>query len=598
MFSKKQLIIPAVLLMLAPTLAACGTETPTSTPVTEAPTTAPAAGAPTTAPAVGTTDTPAPAMQATSAPSTGAMGGVFRWRAYAEPETFDTALMQENLSIDIGQNIYEGLTQFDVNTLDVKPDIADSWDVSPDGSMYTFHLNKNAKFSNGDPITADDFKYSWNRVLTNPKAPYAYVMDDIKGAKDVEASAVSTDTTKPKMAEATGIEVVDPQTLKVTLNGPSAYFLSQTSLWTYYVINKKIVSQCPADKPSCFTETGKHVGVGAGPYILDTWNHDQNLKLTVNKNYWRPDMAATVDVEIPIVKDTSTAQAQFEQGQLDVLDQPDPKDIKRIQSDPKLKDMLHNSGFARTVWIGLNLKKGPFSPLKDDKALALRQAVAMGIDRQQLIDLALSGTADPVTTLMAKGVPGYHDFEAYKFDATAAKQKLADAGHPGCSGLSLTYTTRDRDVERAVGTQLQTQFKTNLGCTIKVDVIPWKDMLKARQAHEYDMFYGSWGQDYPDPQDWLYALFDTRQIDNGNDPAYSNPDFDKSVEAANAMADKTKQADRMKMYNQAEEMLLKDAAIVPLYQPRRYYEVQSKWTGYTTNAQFAGYFYLVKASTK
>src|SRR5205085_12090916 len=105
------------------------------------------------------------------------------------------------------------------------------------------------------------------------------------------------------------------------------------------------------DKPSCFTETGKHVGVGTGPYILDTWNHDQNLKLTINDKYWRKDMAAHVNVEIPIVKDTSTAQAQFEQGSLDVLDQPDPKDIKRIQGDSKLGGMLHKSTFARTVWI-------------------------------------------------------------------------------------------------------------------------------------------------------------------------------------------------------------------------------------------------------
>jgi len=505
--------------------------------------------------------------------------------------------MQENLSIDIGQNLYDGLTEFDVNTLEVKPNIATSWDVSSDGTVYTFHLSKDAKFSNGDPVTADDFKYSWNRVLSTPKAPYAYVLDDIKGATDVEASTASTDTTKPKLTEASGIVVKDPQTLEVTLKGPSAYFLSQTALWTYYVMNKKVVSQCPADKQSCFTETGKHTGAGSGPYIIDTWNHDQNIKLKVNKDYWRKDQVATADVEVPIVKDTSTAQAQFENGQLSVLDQPDAKDISRIQGDPKLKDQLHKTGYARTVWIGLNVKqdrKGPFAPLNDPKATALRQAIAMSVDRQQLVDLALQGTADPVTTLLAKGVPGYHDFTAYPFDAAGAKQKLADAGYPNCQGLNLTYTYRQRDAEKAVAEQLQAQFKENLGCDVKVEGVEWKDMLTARQAHQYDMFYGSWGQDYPDPQDWLYALFDSKQIDVGNDPAYNKPDFDKLVEQANGMADKSQQADRMKMYNQAEEMLLKDAPLVPLYQPVRYYEVSPKWTGYTTNAQFAGYFRLVK----
>jgi oligopeptide transport system substrate-binding protein len=590
MFSKK--IVALVLLaMLMPLIAACGGTTATDTPQAAAPTDTAVVAAPTTAP----TTAPAAAATNTTAPSTGGTSSnVFTWRAYAEPETFDPALMQENLSIDIGQNLYDGLTEFDVNTLAVKPNIATTWDTSPDGAVYTFHLNPAAKFTNGDPITADDFKYSWNRVLSNPKAPYAYVMDDIKGAKDVEASAASTDTTKTKLTEASGIVVKDPQTLVVTLNGPSAYFLSQTALWTYYVVNKKVVSTCPADKPSCFTETGKHTGAGSGPYIINTWNHGQNIKLTANKSYWRTDQVPAVDAEVPIVTDTSTAQAQFENGQLSVLDQPDAKDIKRIQADAKLGPLLHKTGYARTVWIGLNVKKGPFSPLTDTKAMDLRQAVAMGIDRQQLIDLALQGTADPVTTLLAKGVPGYQDFTAYKFDPAAAKQKLADAGHPNCQGLDLTYTFRQRDAEQAVATQLQTQFKDNLGCNIKVQGVVWKDMLAARQAHQYDMFYGSWGQDYPDPQDWLYALFDSRQIDVGNDPAYNNPAFDKLVEQANGMASQSQQADRIKLYNQAEQMLLKDAPLVPLYQPVRYYEVSPNWTGYTTNAQFAGYFRLVK----
>src|SRR5262249_47798165 len=128
----------------------------------------------------------------------------------------------------------------------------------------------------------------------------------------------------------------------------------------------------------------------------------------------------------------------------------------------------------------------------------------------------------------------------------------------------------------------------------KVDVIPWADMLKARQAHEYEMFYGSWGQDYPDPQDWLYALFDSRQIDVGNDPAYNNPEFDKLVRDANAMADPAKLAERMQKYNQAEQMMLKDAPIVPLYQAQRYWLISPKWKGYDTNAQFVAPFNTIQ----
>ena len=525
MFSKK-LIALVIFVMLMPLLAACGAEnTPTPSAPAEQPTTAP------TAPAAEATNTEAAPAEATQAPSTGG-GGTFKWRAFTEPPTFDPALMEDFIAIDLGQNLYESVTQFNPETLKIEPALAEKWDISPDASVYTFHLRQGVTFSNGDPVTADDIKYSWNRTLTTKGAPYTFVMADIKGATDVIASASSTDTTKTKVTEASGIEVVDPQTIKVTLNGPSAYFLYETALWTYGVINKKIVSKCAADKPSCFNETGANMGAGTGAYTLDTWNHNQNIKFTVNPKYWGP--KATVDVEVPIVQDTTTAQAHFENGQLDAIDGPDPKDLKRIQDDPKLKDMLKSVGQARTVWIGFNVNKAPFGPIGDKKADALRQAINMGMDRQQIIDLALSGAGQPVTTLLPKGVPGYQDFAAYKFDPEAAKAKLAEAGYPNCQGLDLTYMTREREVEKAVGTQIQAQFKDNLGCNIKVQGVTWADFLDAREAHQYDMFYGSWGQDYPDPQDWLFALFDSSQIEgepgatgNGNTEYYKNPEFDK-----------------------------------------------------------------------
>jgi len=589
MFSKK-LIALVLFVMLMPMLAACGAEatpTPPAVQATEAPTTAPAAEA---------TNTEAPA-QATEAPSTG--GGVFRWRAFDEPPTFDPALMEDFLAIDLGQNLYDSVTQFNPETLKIEPALAETWDVSTDASVYTFHIRKDVKFSNGDPLTADDIKYSWNRTLSAKGAPYTFVMADIKGATDVIASAASTDTTKTKVTEASGIEVADANTLKVTLNAPSAYFLNETALWTFGVVNKNVVGKCPADKPSCFTETGANKGAGTGAYILDTWDHNQKLKFTVNPNFWG--QKATVDVEIPIVKDTTTAQAQFENGQLDAIDGPDPKDLNRIKGDAKLKDMLKSVGQARTVWIGFNVQKAPFGPVGDKKADALRQAVNMGMDRQQIIDLALSGAGQPVTTLLPKGVPGYQDFAAYKFDPTAAKAKLAEAGYPNCQGLDLTYMTREREVEKAVGTQIQAQFKDNLGCTIKVQGITWADFLTAREAHQYTMFYGSWGQDYPDPQDWLYALFDSSQIEgepgatgNGNTEGYKNPAFDKLVRDANVLADPAKQDARYKMYNDAEQILLKDAPLAPLYQTTRYWEISSKWTGYGTNAQFIYPFRLLK----
>ncbi|HUS16709.1 MAG TPA: peptide ABC transporter substrate-binding protein [Chloroflexia bacterium] len=600
MSSKRLLSLATLLVVMSMLLAACGgaTETPTTVPVAttapvaQATNTTAAAPAPTdttaAAPATNTAAAPAATVAATSAPVS-VPAGAFSWRAYAEPETLDPALMQENLSIDIGQNLYDSLVEFDPVTQKIRPALAESLpEVSADATVYTFKIRKDAKFSNGDPVTSADVKYSWNRALNNPKAPYLFVMDDIKGALDVEASAVSTDTTKTKVTEASGIETPDAQTVKITLTGPSAYFLSELTVWTYYIINKNVVEKTPD-----FTETGKHLGVGTGSYVLSEWKHEQSLTLTKNTNDWRTEKP-TVDVFIPIIKDTSTAQAQFEAGQLAALDGPNPADLKRISEDSKLKSQLHSVGQARSVWIGLNLKKGPFSPQNDEKAMKLRQAIAMSIDRQELVDLAVSGAGQPLTTLMPAGEPGYKEFEAYKFDPDAAKKLLAEAGYPEGKGLDLTYTYRQRDVEQRVAEQIQAQLKENLGLNVKVQGIEWKIMLADRQAHAYDMFYGSWGHDYPDPQNWLYANFHSSKIDTGNDPAYNDPAFDKLTEQANKLADPTKVDERMALYQQAEELLLKSAAIVPLYQATRYWEISPKWSGYDTNNSFVFPFRLVK----
>ncbi len=597
MFKKQMNLVLALLVGLSLLVASCGTDTATSTPVPAAATatTAPAAAATdTTAPAAAATNTTAPVAAATNTTGTTAPAGdVFSWRAYAEPETFDPALMQENLSIDIGQNFYDGLTVIDPMTQKVGPALAESWDVSPDASVYTFHLRKDAKFTNGDPVTSADFVYSYNRVANTAAAPYEFVMEDIKGFAEVRASVTSTDTTKPKVTTISGLEAPDANTLKVTLKNPSAYFISETTLWTYFVVNQKVVESGGAEwmtKP----------GAGTGAYLLSEWKHNESITMTPNTSYWGSPKP-TVPVLIRIMTDSDTALAEYEKGTLSALDGPDPNSLDRLTKDATLSKQLHNVGQARSVWIGLNLMKGPFSPQNDAKALKLRQAIYMAIDRQQLVDLAVSGAGQPLTTLLPAGEPGYKQYDPYPFDPAKAKQALADAGYPGGAGLDLTYTYRQRDVEKRVAEQIQAQLKENLGLSIKIEGVEWKDMLAARQAHAYTMFYGSWGHDYPDPQNWLFALFHSSQIQgvgtgSGNDPGYSDPNFDKLVEQANKLADPTKVDERFGLYQQAEKLMLDSAAIVPLYQATRYWLVSPKWAGYDTNNSFVFPFRYITAA--
>ncbi len=618
----------AALALLLPLLAACGGTTPTPAPAptsttavlapAASPTTAMMAASPTTAmvmtpttamvmtPTAGMVMTPTAAMTGTSAVTPTAVpptpiassfqgsAGAFRWRVGEDVAQMDPALMEDGVSINVAQNIYDGLTQFNPQTLAVEPAIATKWDINTDGSVYTFHLRNDVKFSDGTVVTAKDFVYSWNRLLANPKAPYSFVFADIKGADEVVASAASTDTTKTKLTAAEGIKAVDDSTLQVTLKGPSAYFLSQTALWSYWIVNQKVVGSDPLSSDWA-QKADTQKGAGTGAYTIKEWARNDHMVLTANDSYWGNVKPSVKEIDEVVIQDGSTSQLRYESGQLDSSELY-TADYDRISKDPKLSKELHAAPQARTVWLGMNQLTGQFAVSGGDKAKNLRIAIAKAVDRADLIDKALNGVGAPAYTLLPKGVPGYQDFKAYEMDLPGAKQALSDAGYPNGQGLKLTYTTRDREDQRAVATVIQAQLKQNLNIDVSVVPVAWSTFLDERRNHKYEFFYGSWGQDYPDPQDWLFPLAVSGQHENNE--GYANPAFDKLVIDANKLADPTKQTDRYKMYNQAEQIYLKDAPIVPLYQFQTDYMLKPGWSGWGYNAQFVAPFrYLSKSGS-
>ena len=196
---------------------------------------------------------------------------------------------------------------------------------------------------------------------------------------------------------------------------------------------------------------------------------------------------------------------------------------------------------------------------------------------------------------MPQGVPGYNAYKAYDLNLTDAKAKLAASGL-NLANLHITYTTRDREDQNKVAAVVQAQLKQNLGLDVSVKSVPWTTFLTERQNHHYNFFYGSWGQDYPDPQDWLFPLASSGQAENSE--GYANPQFDQLVKTANAMADPAKLTQRFALYNQAEKMYLDNATIVPLYQFQTDYMLKPGWTGWGYNAQFTSPFrYLKKSGT-
>ncbi|GEM_PF-386098 len=529
-----------------------------------------------------TTAAAAPTEIAPNSTFTGSVGA-FRWRQAEDAPNLDPALMQDSVSINFSQNLFDGLMEFDPATLSPKPSIAETYTVNADATVYTFKLRKDAKFTDGTPITAKDFVYSWNRLLANPAAPYSFVFDDIKGASEVVASAASTDTTKTKLTAAEGIKAVDDYTLQVTLKQASAYFIPQTALWSYWVVNQKVVGSNPLSSDwAQKAETMK--GSGSGAYTVKEWVRNDHMVLEANDAYWNTPKASVKEIDILIIADGSTAQLRYENKQLD-SSEIYVADYNRLKNDPIMSKELKEVPQASTMWLGFNALSGVFAQSGGEKALKLRQAVAQAMDREDLIDKALDGVGAPAYTLVPQGVPGFKDYQAYKLDIPAAKKALADAGYSDASSLKLTYYTRDREDQRKVGEVIQAQLKQNLGINVEVKAVPWSTFLIERQNHKYDFFYGRWGQDYPDPQDWLYAL--KYSTISQNNEGWANKQFDSMVDQANKLADPARVAERMKLYNDAEKLMLDDAAIVPLYQTSLDFLIKPGWSGWGYNSQFA-----------
>jgi oligopeptide transport system substrate-binding protein len=579
---------------------AAGTTTAAASTAAGTATTTAAAGSATAGTSGGTS---ASIPTAPAFPGKTVAGSVINFREPDDIPASDPALIQDQTSIEVFQNVYDGLTQFATDGKTVVPDIASSWDISSDGLVYTFHLRKDVKFSNGDPVTAQDFIYSWTRLLENPNAPYGYVFDSIKGLADA-ADANITDTAKLKayveQNMPNAVQAPDQYTLKITLAQPASFFLAETALWSYWVVDKNVVEkfadptnkdplQQDKDLNSRWAEAPNNGGglVGTGAYTLDSWAHDQKLVLKANPNYFGGAPGAA-EVDVNIIKDDATALQQFNSGKIDIYQLADFTNYKKLKSDPNIGTQLQEVPGLRVTYLGLNATKGPFA---GDAALPLRQALSYGINKQAIIDSALNGAGYPANSLLV-GVPGdaqdslpcYSDYDPYKYDASKAKQLLAQAGYSSSDKLTQLgqqmspYTFNTSNVNAAIAQNIQAQLKQTLGINITLANTTFKEFLTKRQNHEYISYRDSWGADYPDPQDFLQPLAGTGQPENNE--GWTNKQYDDLVAKGNSAANLQ---DRCTSYQAANKIYIDQAVTVPLFFGKNVYLVSKRVTNWKIN---------------
>lgn len=540
MFSKsvnRWLFGVVALLVIALAVTACspGAPAPSSTDVTPAPGT-----------------TAVPKAQSTTAAGSAArknVGNILRLPGGAggsmDPPTLDPALAGDAASAVYIVEMFSGLVTLDPN-LKVIPDIASTWDVSDDRMTYTFHLRKEAKFQDGRPVTAQDFKYSFERVA-NPAtgSPVAETyLGDIVGVKD---------KLNRKASDIKGVQVVDDYTLKITIDAPKAYFLAKMSFTAAFVVDKNNVERGGrtwTDKPN-----------GTGPFMLKEYVRGQRLILAKNLNYYR-DPQPQLD-EVQFILGGGSAMTMYENGDLDSTP-VSINDIERVNdANSPLNKELSVGPSLSTGFMVFNVRKPPFDDPK------VRQAFALAINRQQITDVVYKKMVQPANSILPPGMPGYTDtLPPIKYDPAQAKQLLAQSKYGG-KLPDITWTTTGGGGSAGPEVQAITgMLKDNLGVTVSIQQTDWATFigqLNDPNNNPFQIFDIAWIADYADPEDFLNILFHTGSTQNW--AAYSNPEVDKLIDQAALEKDT---AARFKLYSQAEQLILNDAPVVPLTYDRNY----------------------------
>jgi len=447
----------------------------------------------------------------------------------------------------VGMCLFDPLVTYDANG-NPTPLLAEKWNVSSDGTQYTFNVRQGAKWSDGAAITAHDFEYSWKRALTPSLASdYASALYPIKGALDFNSGK----TTDPSTIQ---VSATDDQTLVATTEHASPYFLHLCSTWTYMPVPKWAVDKF-GDK---WVEAGNIVTCGM--FTLQDWKHDQEIVVVRNEKYWGNKPTLT-KITFPISADPfSTSVKDYEANTLDVTDEIGPADITRVKSDPTYSKQLHHFAWSGTAWVAFDCGNTD-SPVSKP---AFRQALYLATDHQSITQNVLKGLYDPAPTVTPPDVAGYDPTAAPTGGVAAAKQKLADAGYAdgkGFPGMKLVWPADAR--YDLVAQALQQMWKTNLGIDITLQRMESKEFNAAFNSWtktHYEAYISRWGSDYSDPYNWYPILWTTAQ--DFFRTRWANGAFDTQVQTADRELDPAK---RTAEYQKAESLLMQGMPVLPLY---------------------------------
>ncbi|ARJ23144.1 peptide ABC transporter substrate-binding protein [Bacillus sp. ISL-8] len=484
-----------------------------------------------------------------------------------EIPTMDTSKSTDTLGAQILGNTMEGLYRLDKDNKPI-PAAAESSKKSEDGKKYTFKLRKDAKWSNGEPVTAKDFVYGWRRLLDkNTAAEYAFIAYYIKNAEAINKGE--------KPATELGAKAVDDYTLEVELDKPVPYFLNLLAFPSYYPLNEKFVK-----------EKGEKFGLEAdttlynGPFVMASWKHEQGWQLKKNDKYWDNKTVKLEEINYSVVKEVATKVNLYDTGSIDFT-LLSGEFVDKYKSN---KDEYGEYSEASTYFLRLNQKRnGQDTPLKSKK---LREAIALSIDKKGLANVILNNGSKATDQLVPKGLATGPDGKDYqdtfknglKYDVKKGAAAWEEAKKElGKDQVTIELLSYDDGTAKKIADYFKDQIEKNLkGVTVNTKIQPFKQKLKLESAQDYEVSFAGWSPDYSDPMTFI-DMFESKSP--YNQMSYSNPKYDEMVQkAGNELLSDPKK--RWETLGKAEKIFLEeDAGLVPLYQTGRSYVMKPNVKG-------------------
>ena len=498
----------------------------------------------------------------------GKYGGIFRMAITESPISLNPVHANDTSSMRVVYQLFDTLVSIDSDG-EVVPNLAESWDISEDGLVYTFKLKKGVKFhattegdvetaNGGREVTAEDWVWTFN-YITDPdtNSARAYFIDMIKGYNDYREGKADT---------LAGVTAKDDYTLQIELEHSFAPFISVLAYNTFSVLPKEDVEKWGQD-------FGLHP-VGTGPFKFSEWIQGDKLVLSRNENYWRSDSSGNSlpyfdGMELKVINDLTMQWTEFNLGNFEAIEVVD--DPYYHEALEKYPDSFFRRPMMGTYFYGMNVTAKPFDNKK------VRQAINYAIDRQGIIDLLRNGRATAARGVLPPGMFGYNpDLEGYTYDPAKAKQLLAEAGYP--NGISITLQYNTDDIHKRIAEAFQQQMK-EAGIELELKHMEGAALFEAMEKGDATFFRLGWVVDYPDPDNFLYVLLNSANFGPlGNFTLYRNPEFDRLTNEARLETDPE---ERRRMYQEAERIAVEDAPWLFVYHYTTEQLLQPYVKGYT-----------------